>query len=552
MQPAVAPDGTLTYTLAPNAFGSTIVSVVAQDDAGASSAAQTFTISITGVNDAPSFVPGGNVSANEDAGAQSIGWATGISAGPSEAGQALAFNVSNDNNALFSVQPAISAGGVLTFTSAPNAFGSAIVTVSLSDNGGTANGGVDTSASITFTLTINAVNDPPAAAADAFDTIGNTLLQVSGSKTVADPAVFVTGSVLANDADIDSAGSLNAALVPASVTGGASVTMNADGTFTYLPAPGHAGATDSFQYTVSDGSASSTGTVTITLKGRVWYVRNNGPAGSGRSTNSFSTLSDAQALSVAGDTIYVYAGDGTTTGQNAGFVLKSGQRLIGQGVALTVPVSVNGGASPTVLLAAGAKAKVTNAAPIVSAANIGNIEVAGLDLSSSPQDGIRLTNVTNAAVSTVTIANNLGNGITGTNVNGFTLGSSTVTGNGDDAAADEAGIRFDNLTGSAAISNTTISGSIEDNVRVVNTGGVLDRITFTNVTVGANAAATGNDGVFLQASNSATFKVTVQNSTFTAARGDLFQFSVRDNAVTDLVFTNNALSNNHPNVVSGG
>ena len=53
----------------------------------------------------------------------------------------MTFNVTNDNNALFSVQPAIASNGTLTFTPAPNAFGSATVTVSLSDNGGTANGG---------------------------------------------------------------------------------------------------------------------------------------------------------------------------------------------------------------------------------------------------------------------------------------------------------------------------------------------------------------------------------------------------------------------------
>ena len=42
-----------------------------------------------------------------------------------------------------------------------NAFGSAAVTVSATDSGGTLNGGDDTSSSITFTITINAVNDVP-------------------------------------------------------------------------------------------------------------------------------------------------------------------------------------------------------------------------------------------------------------------------------------------------------------------------------------------------------------------------------------------------------
>ena len=89
----------------------------------------------------------------EDTGAQSItGWATDISAGPAnEAGQALSFLVSSDNPALFSAQPAVSPTGTLTYDPAPNANGSATVSVRIQDNGGTANGGVDTSAPQAFT-----------------------------------------------------------------------------------------------------------------------------------------------------------------------------------------------------------------------------------------------------------------------------------------------------------------------------------------------------------------------------------------------------------------
>jgi hypothetical protein len=62
---------------------------------------------------------------------------------PDESGQTLTFSTTNNNNALFSAQPSVAADGTLTYTPAPNANGSATVTVRLSDNGGTANGGVD-------------------------------------------------------------------------------------------------------------------------------------------------------------------------------------------------------------------------------------------------------------------------------------------------------------------------------------------------------------------------------------------------------------------------
>jgi len=168
--PAVSPTGTLTYTPATNATGTESVFVQAHDNGGTAnggmdtSAVQTFTVSVGDVpNQAPSFTKGADQTVNEDCGAQTINnWATNISPGPSyEAGQAVDFIVSNNNNGLFAVQPAISPTGTLTYTPTANAGGMATVTAQIHDNGGTDNGGVDTSAPQTFTITVNAVNDAP-------------------------------------------------------------------------------------------------------------------------------------------------------------------------------------------------------------------------------------------------------------------------------------------------------------------------------------------------------------------------------------------------------
>ncbi|MBI2924728.1 MAG: hypothetical protein HYY24_03375, partial [Verrucomicrobia bacterium] len=162
-QPAVAADGPLTYTPAANANGSATVTVTVKDSGGTAnggvdtSASQAFTINVNSVNDAPSFTKGADQSVNKDVGAQTVaGWATAISAGPAdEAGQTLTFEASNNNNALFSAQPAIAANGALSYTPAAGATGTATVTVTLKDSGGTANGGADTSASQTFAITVN-------------------------------------------------------------------------------------------------------------------------------------------------------------------------------------------------------------------------------------------------------------------------------------------------------------------------------------------------------------------------------------------------------------
>ena len=154
------PDGALRYTPAANAHGAATVSVTLRDDGGAAnggvdtSATQTFGITVNAVNDAPSFIKGADQTVTNDAGPQTVqGWATSISAGPAdEASQKLTFALISDSTGLFAVQPAISADGTLTYTPASTANGVANVTVTLKDDGGTANGGVDISASEAFKI----------------------------------------------------------------------------------------------------------------------------------------------------------------------------------------------------------------------------------------------------------------------------------------------------------------------------------------------------------------------------------------------------------------
>lgn len=101
--------------------------------AGPQTGVSVSTVPVTAVNDAPSFTPGPDQLVVKDAGAQTVAaWATGIRSGPAnEAGQSVQFAVLAEPASLFSVLPAISADGTLTYTSAPGAIGSAVVTVLL-------------------------------------------------------------------------------------------------------------------------------------------------------------------------------------------------------------------------------------------------------------------------------------------------------------------------------------------------------------------------------------------------------------------------------------
>jgi hypothetical protein len=246
----------LTYTSNSNYYGSDSFTYQAFDGFAYSGEA-IVNIEIKPVNDAPNFITGADQTVQEDFGAQIVtGWATNISPGPdNESDQTPTFLIdSNTNPNLFSAGPAVSNTGTLTYAPAPNANGSAIMGIRLQDSGGTENGGVNTSSTRTFTITITPVNDAPEGVGDAYSVNRNTALNVSAA----------TG-VLSNDTDIDN-DPLTAELVagPAhSLTFG----LNADGSFSYTPGANYYGS-DSFTYKAKDSQAESPGViVNITING---------------------------------------------------------------------------------------------------------------------------------------------------------------------------------------------------------------------------------------------------------------------------------------------
>ncbi len=190
----------------------------------------------------------------------------------------------------------------------------------------------------TVTVTVNGLPDPPEAVNDSYSGVGNTTLAVGQNGPSGQAFKQVTGSVLDNDSDPDTPhASLTVSAGTVASTLGGSATIASDGKFTYTPPTGTTGTTDTFTYSVSDGKQSDTGTVSIALSGRVWYVNNSAAAGgSGRSSTPFNTLAGASSVSSSGDTIYIFRGDGNSTGQNAGVTLKANQRLIGQADDLVV------------------------------------------------------------------------------------------------------------------------------------------------------------------------------------------------------------------------
>jgi CSLREA domain-containing protein len=162
---------TLTINPATNQFGTSTITVTV-NGSNSESVTDTFLLTVNSVNDAPSFTKGADQNVNNNADPQTVtNWATNISTGPAnESGQTLSFAVTaNSNPSLFAVAPAISSTGTLTYQPASNAFGTATITIVLQDNGGTANGGQNTSPAQTFNI-VNPVGGSLKFNSDSFGT----------------------------------------------------------------------------------------------------------------------------------------------------------------------------------------------------------------------------------------------------------------------------------------------------------------------------------------------------------------------------------------------
>jgi hypothetical protein len=113
---------------------------------------------------------------------------------------------------------------------------------------------------------------------------------------------------------------------------------------------------------------------------QVWFV-NNTSSSAGTFQSPFPTLAQAQSASSPNDMIYVFPGDGTTTGMDMGITLQAGQKLFGSSIAHKI-ATTNG--NVTIPAFSTSAPMLTNAGSIVTLAN-GN-EVSGLQLAVTQLD----------------------------------------------------------------------------------------------------------------------------------------------------------------------
>ena len=277
----------------------------------------------------------------------------------------------------------------------------------------------------------------------AYSTGGNTLLRAGGAPTSVG-AFVANASGIVDKASVTEPSMLGLTFTLNSPASGV-VTVLSNGRFTYNPPSGFSGS-DMFTYKVSNGTGDTIGTVNITVAGRVWYVDNDfgGSPKNGSSGNPFDTLRNAESStfgsgsSAAGDVIFLFAGDGTTTNQNAGIFLETNQLLLGHGGtnftvgSLTIQTPNPPGSPPKINNATGDGVTIRDR----TGSTIRSLDISGTD------NGIDIsTTAANGATLTVTVtdtdvtASNDGiriDGSLGTGSLGVTLTSIDIDGAGGD------------------------------------------------------------------------------------------------------------------------
>lgn len=380
-------------------------------------------------------------------------------------------------------------------TAAPGA--TLMYNVTITNMGSTATTGVMFSDTIdaNTTLVPGSINTSPLAINDSYSSVGNVGINVP-----------VGNGLLANDFDPD--GTLPAiTAAPSTTAQGGSLNVLASGAFTYNPPPGFEGI-DTFNYTISDGLKTDTGSVAINVSGMIWFINNNATpcttvaSGCGRLSNPLSSLAAFNSANTGGgsnpdinDNIFIFE---SNTQYAGGVTLLSGQKLIGQ----------DSGAS-LALISGVSLPPFSNALPAMNTGNptvdIGstvtlntNTTVRGLSINSSTSTGM---NDPGIAISGVNVSEVNVNSTTGTAILfsdlGGTLSFIKISANGGSN-----GISLTNTTGSFTVNGDGTNTSLGGN----GSGGTISNMN------GADGLSAGN-AIYLNNAQNVTLRRMTINGT---------------------------------------
>jgi hypothetical protein len=280
------------------------------------------------------------------------------------------------------------------------------------------------------------------------------------------------------------------------------------------------------------GSVNLTGNVTDTGQG-VFLNSNSGATINLTGALTISTGANAGFTATAGGTVNANTASNTIA-TTTGTALNVQNTTIGSSGLTFRSIASNGAVSGIVLNNTGNTAGLTVTGN--GAAGTGGT------IQNSTGAGISLTSTRSPSFSWMNIQNGGDDGIRGSGVVNFTLANSSVLNNGN--AVNESGLDFvGGLTGTASVSSSTVNGSAENHMIVTDATGTLN-LTVTGSSFINTSATVGNDGIHLDANDSAAITASITGSTFDNNRGDHVQFSTNASSTgtNSFTFSSNTLT----------
>lgn len=555
--PAVSSTGVLTYTPTADANGTATVTVAATDDGTppATSGGQSFNITVTAVNDAPSNIVPGAQTGTEDTdltfssssiqtgdvdvgtnpvkvtltatnGTATLSGTTGLTFtdGTSNGQSVVAFTgtVANVNTAL----DGLKFRGTLHHNSSRGANSLQIVT---NDQGNSGSGGA-LSDSDSVAITLAAVNDPPVAPTRS--------VTVQTNMKRNDVSGLLAGVTDPDSADPGFTPTFSLASVTASSCSGCTISdVQAAGTFDLDPGAGLTGS-HSLQYTVSDNGSPGTATsepatINVTLSGdRIWFVDDSATGGTGRMSEPFQTIAAVDAVDALGDRVFVHSGS-----YSHGITLHEHEALVGQGVSGASFDSVFNISPPAGTVA---RPSIGGTRPVIfNKVTFGgnNGVVRGLNLTpSSGTEGIAASGKSSLTTSEVSVTTTNAAAVNFVNSDGA-FSFTAVSANGGTN-----GIVWDRTATATGSFTVTGNGGTCTSVATC-TGGAIQSTTAIGATTGV-VFGLGNGGVYFKnAKDVSLTNMIVQNN----AGSGVYGTRVTNATITGLsVFTNGTNVNSDP------
>ena len=402
---------------------------------------------------------------------------------------------------------------------------------------------VDDATAVKFTDTIDpnttlvpgSVKTAPIAVNDFYSTVGNVSISVPAN------------GLLANDVNLDGDAITVSGIDVISTDTKGTVTYLADGSFTFNPNPGFTGTT-TFKYTVTDGTFSATGTVSITVTGLIWFVNASAASGGdGRLNSPYNNMNafNASSLDDPSDVIFVYSGTYTNT---LSTLLLGQQRLIGQGATGTDLATLAGVTFSTHPPVGTAIPTINGVRPTINqAANNINMQsqnhVRGININNTGGTALLASNFTSALVRDVSVTNTGGVGVS------FNNGALDVILQSVSASNASNGIFLQSTTGSFQITGTSTTDASGGTLTNISGRGIEIR-NATNVTLknmNLPSANSSSDGGFDTACDeddvSACFAAIYMNIANTVTLNNIDIGATKEHGIMGLSVSNLTIEN---------